>query len=59
MDAAVPASTLFSTLQFLLDQFKHLRLNDGFVVALHIVLRDLAFVDLFLFCEEIHRIALL
>src|SRR5699024_4437263 len=59
VDTAVPAPTLLSTLQFLLNQFKHLRLNDSFVVALHIVLRDLALVDLFLLCEEVHRVALL
>src|SRR5699024_2194885 len=59
MDAAVSPTAAFSTLQFLLNQLKHLRLNDGFMVALHIVLRDLALVDLFLFGEEIHRVALL
>ena len=59
MDAAVSPTAAFSTLQFLLNQLKHLRLDDGFVVALHIVLRNLSLVDLFLFGEEIHRVALL
>ncbi len=47
MDAAVSPTAAFSTLQFLLNQLKHLRLDDGFVVALHIVLRNLSLVDLF------------
>lgn len=59
VDTAVRAPTLLSALQFLLNQFKHLRLNDGLVISLHIVLRDFALVDLFLLGEEIIRIALL
>lgn len=47
MDAAVPTTAAFSTLQFLLNQFKHLRLDDGFVIALHVVLRALALVYFF------------
>ena len=47
VDTAVRAPTLLSALQFLLNQFKHLRLNDGLVISLHIVLRDFALVDLF------------
>ena len=55
----MPTTAAFSALQFLLYQFKHLRLDDGFVVALHIVLRNFTLVDLFLFGEEIHRVAFL
>lgn len=59
MDAAVSPTAAFSTLQFLLNQLKHLRLDDGFVVALHIVLRDLALVLFCFLLEEVHRELLL
>lgn len=59
MDSTGFARTAFSAGKLTLNQFEHLRLYDGFVVALHIVLRYLALVDLFLLGEEIHRVALL
>ena len=55
----MPTPTLLSTLQFLLNQFKDLRLNDGFMVSLHIILRNFAFVDLFLLCKKVDRVAFL
>ena len=54
MYTAVPSSALFPAFKFLPYQFKHLRADDGFVVAFRIVLWNFAFVDLFLLGEEVH-----
>ena len=40
----------------LLHRLEHGRVYDGVMVILHIILRDLALVDLFLFGKEIHRV---
>ena len=56
---AVPPSALFPALKFLLYQFKHLRADDGFVVAFDVVLRNLALVDLCLLGQEVDRVGFL
>ena len=55
----MPSSALFPALKFLLYQFKNLWTDDGFVVALHIVLWDFTLINLFLFGEEVHRVGFL
>lgn len=53
------STALAAPFHFLLNHLEYLWGNDGFVVALHIILRNFALVDLFLFGEEINRIAFL
>ena len=59
MDAAVVlfASAAFS--HFPLHHIEYFRVNDGFVIILDIVLRNLAFIDLCLFGQEVDGVGLL
>jgi hypothetical protein len=59
MDAAVVVPTLTSLLHFSLYHLKYVRVNDGFVVILNIVLGNLALVGLFLFGQVINGVGLL
>ena len=59
MNAAVSSFALFPAFQFPLYLFEHIRADDGFVVAFHIVLRNFTLIDLFLLGEEVNRIGLL
>ena len=59
MDAAVPSFALFPSFQFPLYLLEHIRADDGFVVAFHIVLRDFTLIGLFLLGEEVNRVGLL
>ena len=49
----------FAAFQFPLYLLKYLRADDGFVVALHIILRNFTFIDLFLLGEEVHGVGFL
>ena len=57
--AAVPRTALRASGKFRLHHVEHCRADDGFVIALHIVLRDFALVLLYLLLQEIHRKLLL
>lgn len=51
------ASAAFS--HFPLHHIEYFRVNDGFVIILDIVLRNLAFIDLCLFGQEVDGVGLL
>ena len=51
----VPTAAAFTLLQLCLDVFPFPRLDDGRMAVLHIILRNLPFVDLGFLGEEIHR----
>lgn len=51
----VPIAAAFTSLQLCLNLFPFPRLDDGRMAVLHIILRNLAFVDLGFLGEEIHR----
>ena len=59
VDTAVPTPAAVSPCQLLLYQFKLCRSDDGFVVALHIILRDFTLVLLFLLGKEVHGVGFL
>lgn len=54
--AALPVRSRLPDGHLLLHRLEYGRLYDGIVVVFHIILRDLALIDLFLFGEEIHRV---
>lgn len=54
--AALPVRPRLPDGHLLLHRLKYGRLYDGIVVVFHIILRDFALVDLFLFGEEIYRV---
>ena len=51
----VPIAAVFTSLQLRLHLFPFPRLDDGRMAILHIILRNLPFVDLCFLGEEIHR----
>ncbi len=59
MNAAVTVLTGNAPLQFFLNQIESLRINDGFVIIFHVVLRDLSFIDLGFLCKKIHGVCFL
>ncbi len=59
VDSAVPVFPGNPASHLTLNHLEGLRINDGFVIPFDIVLRNLAFVGLGLFRQEVHREALL
>lgn len=59
MYSAVIFFTLAALGHFPLHHLEHFRVDDGFMVVLDIVLRDFAFIDLGLLCQEIDGVAFL
>ena len=59
MNTTVSAVVCLSVYQLTLHLLKHVRADDGFVVAFHIVLRNFTLVDFFLLSEEVHSVGLL
>lgn len=51
----MPIAAAFTSLQLCLDLFPFSRLDDGRMAVLHIILRNLAFVDLGFLGEKIYR----
>lgn len=59
VDTAVPVPALGASGHFTLHHLEGLRINDGLVIALDVILRDLALVGLRFFGQEIHGVTLL
>ena len=59
MDTAVAILALGPSGELPLDHLEGFRVDDGLVISFHVVLWNLAFVDLCLFGQEIHGIRLL
>ena len=53
-DTTVPESALFPFLQFRLHHIENCRIDDGFVVSLHIILRDFTLILFRLLIQEIY-----
>lgn len=59
MDSAVVFLSLAAPLDLALHHLEHVRVDDGFVVAFDVVLRNLTLVDFCLLGQEVDRVGFL
>ena len=59
MDSAVVFLSLAAPLDLTLHHFEHVRVDDGFVIAFDVVLRNLALIDFCLLGQEVDRVGFL
>lgn len=59
MDSAVPVLSGGAPFKLYLHPVKNGRVYNGFMIALHIVLRNLTFIDFCFLCEVVHSVGFL